>query len=72
MLMGSVIALLWMDEILHHLRHPGMVIPLKIPTTVMVSTTVSQVVRDGFRGPTHSIQGLCGSYAPEFAHPRGS
>ena len=33
----AFLGILWMDEILHHLRDPGMMIPLQITTTVMVS-----------------------------------
>ena len=32
MLRGGRVGILWMDEILHHLRHPGTMIPLQIPT----------------------------------------
>ena len=32
-------SLLWMDEILHHLRHPGL--PDRMPTNVVVSTRVA-------------------------------
>ena len=34
---------LWMDELLHHLRNPGMMIPLQIPTMfVFFSVNVLQ------------------------------
>ena len=40
-----------MDEILHHLRHPGMMVPLKIPANNGFNHGL-QVVRNGFRPST--------------------
>ena len=47
--MSKSVSILWMDEILHHARNHGLMIPLQIPTTLMVSTHGFQVVRNGFR-----------------------
>ena len=43
---------LWMHEILHHLRHPGMMIALKIPTHSGLSRFLF-AVRNGFRNHPH-------------------
>ena len=47
--------LLWMDEILHHLRNPGMMNPLQIPMNNDVPWFPSGA---GFRPSTVSTEGL--------------
>ena len=45
---GPTMIIQWVDGILQHLRSPGMMIPLYIPTNVMASTMDSKVVRTDF------------------------
>ena len=53
---GSFSSILWMDEILHHLRNPGMMIPLSILTNNGFPWSQSGA---GFRPSIHSINSIC-------------
>ena len=56
---ADLIDILWMDEILHHLRSPGMMIPLY--TNKQWFQRGFNVVRNGFRPCTEQV-GTCDSF----------